>query len=192
MDTISRQKWQRGIDKLKSRQKYLKNRGKSKAKSRQRYRRVRKQPSFKKKQRIRRKKPWLSKRKRADMENSIQPADISFIHPDTGEVVGIEAVHPFDDTVQFIDQEGNTGSMEIGDVLERAGFPSWDDIEAFYDMLDNVYLTEEEDQGFDNNDLEEALQFGDEPDEEKLWDVLERMARRQGMINNVVKKYLER
>ncbi len=191
MDTTAKkQTRQKGLAKLKSKQRYIKNRGKSKAKSRQRYRKVRKQPSFKKKQRIRRKKPWLSKRKRAEeSENSVQPQDISFIHPDTGEAVGIEAIDPSDYTIKYVDDDGEMGTIDIEDVIDRAEFPSWDDIEEFYDVLDDIFLSEEEDERFDNVDLEEALEHGDEPDEEKLWDVIDRVARRQEMIENVVRKY---
>ena len=163
----TRQRKQKGLDKLKARQYYRKNRGRAKLKARARYRRVRKQPSFKKRQKLRKKKPWRFKRKHAaeDVKGEVlAPVDIAFFHPETGDMVGLRSVNPMSGMINYQIGPSDFGMVPINDVMEHASFPSWQDIEDFYDLMDNAYLDDEEDAAFDRVDEADEAEHGGNPD----------------------------
>lgn len=183
----TRQRKQKGLEKLKAQQYYRKNRGKSKLQARQRYRQVRKKPSFKKRQKIRKRKPWLFRRKHAfeDVKGEVlAPTDISFIHPDTGEIVGLRSVQPLSGMINYQTGPSDFGMVPIDDVMENPEFPSWQDIEDFYDLMDRAYLSDEEDAEFDKIDEADEAEHGGPDEEEK------KLARSEQMIRNVVVGYL--
>lgn len=186
-ESYTRQRRQKGLEKLRAQQYYRKNRGKAKLQARKRYRRVRKQPSFKKRQRVRKKKPWLFKRKHAveDVKGEVlAPTDIAFIHPDSGEMVGLRSVQPLSGMINYQVGPSDFGMIPIDRVMDEADFPSWQDIEDFYDLMDNAYLTDEEDAEFDKIDeADEAEHGGAEEGDAK-------MARSEQMLRNVIVGYL--
>ena len=186
-DGYTRQKRQKGLSKLKGQMYYRKNRGKAKMRSRARYRKVRKQPAFRKRQKIRRKKPWMFKRKRAaeDIKGEVlAPVDIAFVHPDSGEVVGLRSVHPLSGMINFQSGPSDFGMVPIDRVMEEAEFLTWEDIEGFYDLMDRAFLTDAEEEEFDEMDDADEDEHGG-PDEAEV-----KVARREQMIKNVVVGYL--
>lgn len=148
-----RQRWQKGREKLRARKNYLRNRGKAKINAKKRYQKKKNLASFKKKQRIRRKKPWLSKRKHAfdEMGQALTPADLAFLEPGTGELAVVREISPMTGLVTYM-VGTNIKSVPVEDLIEDADFPTLEDLEQFYDLLDATFLTDEEEAEFDAAD----------------------------------------
>lgn len=169
IQAYTKQRRQKGIAKYKAQQSYRRQRGSAKIKSRKRYRVARNKPGFKRKQKIRKKKPWLYRRIQAVKEVSsgttILPHDISFIHPDTGEVSIIRDVSQITGNIMYMTESNGFGTLPLERFFDEIVFLDFEDIENFYELFDNYYLTEGEEAEFDKSD---ALAEAEEVQAEKI------------------------
>ena len=133
-----RQRRQKGVQRLKSRRNYMKNRAKARSRSRRRYKRVRNQPAFKKQQKIRRKNPQRFKRRRA---NVLTAPDIAFVLG-LGMTLGyVHNVSPMTGLVTYYltDVSGNFAalrSMSVQEFLAGVSFMSEEDADAMFRLID--------------------------------------------------------
>jgi hypothetical protein len=145
-----RRRKQRGIDKLKAKQRYRQNRMKSKVQSKKRYKRLKKNPAFKKQQQVRRKHPERFKMRRGEVLTAPEIAFALDVGPD-GE---FRRTFGGDDnlTLGYLRNiSGMTGlvhfylaepgqrmlrSMPVRDFLVAVAFLSDEDMEAAYTLID--------------------------------------------------------
>lgn len=125
-----RQRRQRGLAKVKSRRYYMKHRAQNKLRARKRYRKMRNNPAFKRRQRMYRMNPQRFKR----LASTGFPA-IPFWSASLGDglVVGVD-----DDEVFYtlLSSPDDLRVIYHQDFLDTAVFLEDEDIERFFDLLD--------------------------------------------------------
>jgi len=134
-----RRKKQRGIDKLKAKQRYRQNRMKSRRNSRKRRKRLKNNPQFKKQQQIRRKHPERFKMR---LGYVLTAPEIAFVFEAPSGVLlqgYVRNISGMTGLVQFYLNEPNERilrALPVRVFLALAGFLSEEDEQAMYDLVD--------------------------------------------------------
>ncbi len=146
-----RRKKQRGIDKVRAKLRYKKNRMKSRMQSKKRYKRLKKNPQFKKQQKVRRKNPERFKMRLSEVLTAPEIGFAleldglgNFLRVDaeaTGNLVTgyVRNVSGMTGLVAFYLKEGGSQmlrSLPVREFLMVAGFLSEEDEDAMYDLID--------------------------------------------------------
>lgn len=133
MRPVRRQRRQKGMSKIKSKQRYRKNRQKYKQKAKLRYKKNKNRPNFKRQRKVRRKHPQRFRRRTG---NVLTAPDIAFVIGRDLQLGYVHSVSPMTGLVTFYLKDGEWMSLPVPVFLCAVSFLSEEDIDAMFQLID--------------------------------------------------------